>query len=151
MNIQFKSFAIGFVLGCLVPVLAFFGLMYIEGVGDNPVFRDQALSSGTHVKVTSFNLVWGVEHKDRNKGVDQLALEYVSSFTNGDEQGRERELLEVFELIRPASEQWGFDHAQVAAFPTIKRKGKYDLYLFDRTSEGKWAFTRKQMKVFVND
>jgi hypothetical protein len=57
----------------------------------------------------------------------------------------------MFELIRPVSELWGLKVAEVSAFPTVQRKGKYFIYVFSRGAEGKWRFERKPAKVFVND
>ena len=88
-----------------------------------PIFRDQVLASGKIVKVTSFNLVWGIEHGERRNRDDSFALEYVSSATVGDETALDQEIVEVFELIRPISEQWGFKGATISAFPTTQRIG----------------------------
>jgi hypothetical protein len=119
--------------------------------GHRPIWHDQKLLSGRTVKVTSFNLVWGVEHDERDTTKDCFALEYVSGDPQADPRRREAEATEVFELIRPVSEQWGFQTASIAGFPTVERKGKYDLYWFERKADGRWSFTRSEMKVFVND
>jgi len=37
------------------------------------------------------------------------------------------------------------------AFPTLQRKGRYDLYGFERNADGRWTFTRSDAKVFAND
>jgi hypothetical protein len=150
MKLQFKSVAIGFILACVLLVGAFFGFFYLEG-GSRPLFHDQVLASGKTIKVASFYLVWGVEHDERRTGDDSFQLEYVSSFANADQQARDLETLEVFELIRIASEQWGFAKATVSAFPTTERKGKYDIYAFSRASDGRWSFNRTQAKVFANN
>ena len=98
-----------------------------------------------------FNLVWGVEHGERRSGDDSFALEYVSSVANGDQTALDQETLEVFELIRPVSELWGFDHATISVFPTRQRKGKYYMYAFTRAPDGKWPFSRHSAKVHIND
>ena len=150
MKLQFKSLAIGFILASILIVGALFGFLYFDG-GSHPLFHDQVLASGKTIKVASFYLVWGGEHDERRPGDDSFQLEYVSSFANADQQARDLETLEAFELIRTVSEQWGFAKATVSAFPTTERKGKYDIYAFSRANDGKWLFNRTQAKVFVND
>lgn len=150
MKIQFKSVALGFVLAVLLLVGAFFGLWFLGGDHET-VFREQVLPSGKKIKITQFILAWGVEHKERRTGDDQLTLEYVSSAPDVDETALDRETLEVFELMRPISEQWGFDRAGISVFPMIQRKGKYFIYQFTRAPDGKWTFKRESAKVFVND
>lgn len=108
------------------------------------------LPSGATVKITSFNLVWGAEHDDRDPGKDCLALEFVSN-VRGDDAAGERELQEVFELIRPASESWGLRSAEIARFPTVERKGHYDFFAYSRTADGKWVYERSDRKVFATD
>jgi hypothetical protein len=115
------------------------------------VWHDLKLPSGKIVKVTSFNLVWGVEHDDRDATKDCFALEFVSANPQAEPRLREAEAAEVFELIRPVSEQWGFQAASIAGFPTLERKGRYDIYRFERQRDGKWSFTRAEAKVFAND
>lgn len=109
------------------------------------------LPSGAMVKITSFYLVWGVEHDERNPRDDCFSLEFVTNIPSGDEAARERELQEVFELIRPASETWGLKTAEVARFPTIERKGHYDLFAYKRAADGKWTYARSDRKVFATD
>jgi hypothetical protein len=75
----------------------------------------------------------------------------VSKAPHTDPAAVDRETVEVFELIRPVSELWGLKTANVSAFPSVQRKGKYFTYLFSRGSNGKWTFERKPAKVFVND
>lgn len=151
VKLQIKSVAVGFALASLLIFGAVAGLFWFADSRSRPVFHDQVLPSGKTVKVTSFNLAWGVEHDERRAGDDTFALEYVSTVPHTDEAALDMETLEVFELIRPASEQWGFKSAQISAFPTTQRKGKYYIYVFKRGPEGKWTFTRNSAKVFVND
>lgn len=101
--------------------------------------------------MTSFHLLWGVEHEERRSLDDTFGLEYVSSAAKGDLAVLDREISEVFELIRPISEQWGFNIATISAFPTTQRKGWYYIYAFTRERQGKWTFDRKLTKVFAND
>jgi len=97
------------------------------------------------------NFAWGVEHADRHTRDDCFVLEYVSTVPHADPAAVDRETLEAFELIRPSSELWGLNVANVSAFPSVKRKGRYYLYIFSRGSDGKWNFERKPTKVFIND
>jgi hypothetical protein len=154
VKIQLKSFALGFGFACLsfVGAIAAF-LTYPTDISQNaqPTVRQQTLPSGKTVEVTSFNLLWGVEHEERRSRDDTFGLEYVSSAAKGDVAALDREISEVFELIRPISEQWGFNIATISAFPTAKRKGWYYIYSFRREPQGKWTFDRKQTKVFIND
>jgi hypothetical protein len=100
------------------------------------------------IQVTSCQLVWGDEHGERHTNQDSFALEYVSSVTQPASQEVDREAVEVFELIRPISEQWGFTTATVAAFPSAERTGKYNFFIFSRSSDGRWSFKRQARKVF---
>ncbi|KGF71819.1 hypothetical protein DO97_15080 [Neosynechococcus sphagnicola sy1] len=68
-----------------------------------------------------------------------------------DQQSRDREAIEVFELIRPISEQWGFDKSELYAFPKTKRKGIYYIYTLKRNPDGKWAYEQHLSKVHIND
>ena len=109
---------------------------------------EQRLASGKVIKVTSCILVWGVEHGERHANQDSFALEYVTSISPSATQELDREALEVFELIRPISEQWGFSTASVAAFTSRERTGKYEVFNFSRSSDGRWSFSRTSAKVF---
>lgn len=115
------------------------------------VWRDQALPSGRVVKVTMAMLAWDDEHGERNPKGDAFSLEYVRSEPGADAAAREREALEVFELIRPTSELWGLRTATLAGFPAVERRGRYDLFVFRRGEDGAWAVERRDQKVFVDD
>jgi hypothetical protein len=115
------------------------------------VWHGETLASGSMVKVTSFNLVWGTDDDDRDVHKDSFAIEYVTADPGADTVRREAEALQVFELVRPVSEQWGFRSATLAAFPILERKGHYDLYIFERATDGRWSFKRSDMKVFANE
>jgi len=39
----------------------------------------------------------------------------------------------------------------VAGFPTTTRKGKYDLFVYQRRADGQWTVERSARKVFAND
>ena len=71
---------------------------------------------------------------------DCFVLEYVSTVPHTDPAAVDRETLETFELIRPVSELWGLNVANVSAFPSVQRKGKYFIYVFSRGPDGKWTF-----------
>jgi len=110
-----------------------------------PPFRTpwhaEKLASGSTIQVTSFNLVWGADHDDHTLGQDCFAIEYVALHPEADAQQRQSEATEVFELMRPASEQWGFAEATVAAIPTLDHHGPYDVYWFRRQPDGHWYAT----------
>lgn len=118
---------------------------------NRPIWHDQRLPSGRTIKVTSFNLVWGIEHDERDAAKDCFALEYVSSDPQASPQGHEAEAMEVFELIRPAAELWGMRTATLAAFPTLERKGRYGFYALERQSDGRWRAAYTERKVFATD
>ena len=111
---------------------------------NRPLWHDQLLPSGKTVKVMSFNLVWGIEHDDRDVTRDCLALEFVSSDPAAAPAAQEREAWDVFELIRPASELWRFTTANVSVFPTLERKGRRVVYVFTRGADGKWTTARSE-------
>ena len=126
--------------------------LLLSGCGEfRPVWREQQLPSGRVVKITSCMFTWGVEHDERSPDQDSFALEYVSAKPEAGDDAREQEAKEVFELIRSTSELWGCNRASVAGFPTIKRKGQYYLFAFQRAPDGKWSCTRSTPKVFAND
>ena len=126
---------------------------WLAGCGGpfRPLWHDTKLPSGRTIKVTSFNLVWGVEHDDRDVSQDSFALEYVMTDPDAAPAQREAEAAEVFELVRAASEQWGFRTATLAAFRQAERKGRYDLYVYTRQADGRWSSARTETKVFVTD
>lgn len=126
---------------------------FLAGCGETyrHVWHEETLSSGAKIKVTSFNLVWGAEHDDHALGGDCFSIEYVVSDPGADVQHREAEAALVFELLRPVSEQWAFSSAQMLAFPTLERRGRYDLYLFERQADGHWSSKRTERKVFATD
>jgi len=92
--------------------------------------------------------VWGVEHGERHLDQDSFSLEYVSAVPPTDSQELEREALDAFELIRPVSEQWHFATATVSAFRSAERTGKYDIFAFSRSPDGRWSSKRTTMKVY---
>lgn len=122
----------------ILLVLALVSVAGCDGPFRTP-WHGEALASGSAIKVTSFNLVWGAEHDDHALGKDCFAIEYVTSYPGADAKRREAEAAEVFELVRPVSEQWGFREATVAAIPMLEHRGLYDLYWFQRQSDGHWS------------
>lgn len=123
------------------------GCMEPPGGFKTPVC-EQHLPSGKVVKVTQCLLVWGVEHGERHTDQDQFSLEYVATVPQTATVELEKEALEVFELIRTASEQWSFTRASVSAFESVERSGPYQVFAFTRGADGKWSFERHPMKVF---
>jgi hypothetical protein len=120
---------------CLVTTL-------LVGCGEaRPLWRDQKLASGKQVKITSVYLAWGAEHDERFPNQDCFALQFVSAEPDAASPKREQEAWEVFELIRPVSEQWEFKSASLLGFRTIQRGGDYDLFVFKRADDGNWSLT----------
>ncbi len=125
-------------------VLLAFALPAVGCVGDGPFqapIHEQRLPSGKVVRVVSCLLAWGVEHDERHPDQDSFALEYLSSVPRDPAQELEAEVLEVFELIRPISEQWGLPMATVTALRTPDRTGTYDVFAFKRSASGDWTHT----------
>jgi hypothetical protein len=115
--------------------------------GDPGVVRasihDQRLASGKVVKVVSCVLAWGVEHDERFPDRDAFAIEYLSEVPRETPERLEREALEVFELIRPLSEQWGLPSATVTALRSPDHTGTWDVFSFQRSPSGDWSLTRQ--------
>jgi hypothetical protein len=154
VSIQRKSFALGVGFVCLLfvgAIAVFLASFTYSSRQAQPPFREHTLPSGKSVKITAFHLLWGVEHDERRSHDDTFGLEYASAAAQGDLAVLDREIAEVFELIRPISEQWGLTVATIAAFPTTKRQGRYYIYTFTREPQGQWTFERKPAKVFIND
>jgi len=86
-------------------------------------------------------LAWGVDHDDRLPQQDAFQVEYLSTVPREQSQELEREVLEVFEMIRPLSEQWGLTNAAVVALRTLERTGTYDVFGFTRSAAGAWMHT----------
>jgi hypothetical protein len=119
--------------------------------GFRTLFHEESLSSGQKVKVTMMALVWGGRPGDDGctMGSDCFHLEFVSNNPNAELPRRTAEAQEVFELIRPSLEQWGFTNAEVLGFKQIERTGDYDLFLFNRAADGKWSCQQKAASVFA--
>jgi hypothetical protein len=124
----------------LVLVSLFVGLLPACSES-HPTWREQKLPSGRAVQVLFMTLAWGVEHDERFPDRDAFALWYVTRLPEGGPEEREQEAREVFELIRPISEQWGFRSASLSAYRTPQRGRYYDLFLFNRSNDGQWACT----------
>jgi len=125
-------------LSALVPAVLLCGLMGCGGA--NPEIlertRKQVLPSGK--QITLIDVHFGFGARD-NLGNDSFVVGYVSTDPNAGPTVNQQEALEVFELIRPVSEQWGLKEAEVEAFPTSKNKGSYVSYQFRRAPDGKWS------------
>jgi hypothetical protein len=111
-------------------------------------FREQRLPSGGVIKITSCLLAWGDDHGPAG---DAFELEYVSAIPSSQTEHREREAREAFELIRPVAEQLGLADASVAAFTTLERTGRYDLFIFTRSTTTTWSIRHEERKVHIND
>jgi hypothetical protein len=154
VQIDKKSLALGFGAGSLLfvgAIAVFLGYFAYSTRDYEPPFREQTLPSGKQIKVTSFHLLWGVDHEERHDRDDTFGLEYASGAPLTDLEALDAEVLQVFELMRPVSEQWKFDIATISAFPATQRKGRYYLYSFKRAEQGTWTFERSPAKVFIND
>lgn len=129
-----------------VTLLFVLALLSLAGCGGDGPFRTpwhaETLASGKTVKVTSFNLVWGAEQDpEHTLGKDCFAIAFVMSDAHADVAARDAEAAEVFELVRPASEQWGFSEATVSAIPTLDYRGQYDLYWYRQGADKRWSAT----------
>jgi hypothetical protein len=107
-------------------------------------WREQTLPSGRVVKVAAFYLALGLEHDERLPGHDCFGLEFVFGRAAAEPDEREQEAKEVFELIRPISEQWGFATATLTAFATPERARHFDFFVFRRAPDGLWSCQREQ-------
>jgi hypothetical protein len=104
-------------------------------------WHPEKLASGSTVKVTAFDLVWGAGHGDDDHvmGPDCFKITYVTALSGADIPQRDAEALQAFELVRPVSEQWGLRSAEVAAIPTLEHRGPYDVYEFQQKPDGSWS------------
>lgn len=116
-------------------------------VVNQPIWHDQLLPSGKTVKILSFNLAWGIEHDDRHVDQDCFSLEFVTADPAADAAAKEREAWEVFELVRPGSELWGFKTAVLSARTSVARKGGYDIFTFTRGADGTWSVAASELKI----
>ena len=138
------------------PLLALaLALVILSGCGRQEGFRtlfhEESLSSGHAVKVTMLALVWGGRPGDDGctMGSDCFHLEFVSNDPKAELPRRTAEAQEVFELIRPSSEQWGFTNAEVLGFKQLERTGDYDIFAFNRTPDGKWSCKQQNTSVYA--
>ena len=150
MKIKIKYLAIGFFAACILGIVCMISFSLFEN-DSNMTFHEQNLPSGKSIKITMCNFVWGGEHNERFANQDCFAIEYVMSSPNITQDAKDREAIEVFELIRPISEQWKINIAEVISFPTMKRKGMYYIYSLNRTPNGTWDYRRDSAKVHIND
>jgi hypothetical protein len=124
-----------------LAVLSFIVLVWYGCGGEfHTPWREQKLPSGKSVKITSLQIAWGVEHDEpRSPDRDCFVLQFVYTAPDANDDAHEQEAKEVFELIRPASELWGFTMGELMAYSTIEPGRHYDLFLFQRSSDGKWS------------
>lgn len=118
----------------------------LSGCGEyRTLTHDQKLPSGRTVKIVSTQLAWGVEHDERFPDKDSFSLEFLTSYPNGEASAREQEAREVFELIRPLSEQWGLKIASVSSLENTERRGRTVIFNFERQPSGEWKSTNFTM------
>lgn len=119
-----------------------FGVLSSSGCGGDfhEPWREQKLPGGGSVKVKSLQIAWGVEHDEPRKPErDCFVLQFVYNAPNAGDDGHAREAKDVFELIHPISEQWGFSSAELMAYASTEPDRHYDLFFFERTPDGKWS------------
>jgi hypothetical protein len=143
--------ALAVVLFLFLALAALFFILFRTNDVFHPLFHEESLSSGQKVKVTMMALVWGGRPGEDGctMGGDCFHLEFVSNDPNAELPKRTAEAQQVFELIRPPSEQWGFTNAEVLGFKQLERTGDYDLFEFDQGTNGNWSCTQKTMSVFA--
>jgi hypothetical protein len=151
MRIDIKSVALGAVFSVFLAGGSVAALFLFSGPHIRTIYHKVIPLAGNPVEVMMCHFAWGVEHAERDDRKDCFVLEYASTAPHADLAAVDRETLKAFELIRPVSELWGLKTAEVSAFPSVERKGKYFIYLFSRSPDGKWAFQRNPAKVFIND
>lgn len=126
-------------------LLIFCAGLFLSGCSDHSaLWREQKLPSGRTVKVMSTQLAWGSEHEERIQSNDCFVLEFVYTNPEATEEARESEAKEVFELIRPISEQWGFTVATLSAYKVPERRPGYDFYIFQRGADGRWSCKKEK-------
>ena len=146
MKHQAKTLIAGLVIASVSILLILF-IFSFQKESSRMLFRDQILPSGSVMKVSSFNLVQRKENKNHKRSKACFALEYASSVSNAEPESKAREALEAFELIRPISEQWGLDTASISALQSSNRNGAYDKFVFKRSADGKWFYSRYPAKL----
>ena len=132
-------------LRVLVPVAFIFALL---GCGEVTsafprTMRNQILPNGNHIILVDVNFLFS----GRNTGNDSFSIQYIENNQNSDAQTKLEEAKEVFELIRPTSELWGLNEAEIMAFPNLKIRNKAITYRFKRTNDGKWSVERSNATI----
>ena len=144
MKGQLKYFILGFMSAIILVICIVVGSILYDAKMPM-VYREQSLPSGRMLQVVSFSLRWDTgDHDMLNTSGDGFVLECIAP--QKEPQIEEWEILAVFELIRPISEQWGFKTASIDVFPSTQRKGTHSVFVFRRSADGKWSFK----KVYVN-
>jgi len=106
MKPQIKFFSFGFFFACF-SLLGIFAYMLHHDGNIRMLVHDQVLPSGKTVQITSFNLVWGEEHSDRNPGNDCFNLEYVSNVPHAEPEVRDLIPMSQAEVAIDVPEQPG--------------------------------------------
>lgn len=152
MNQKIKYIISGFLIAVVMELTAIFTTFLLMTNDNEMIYHETELPNGKQIKITMCNLVWGIEHSERTESADCFEIEYIMSSPNQDDNQRDKEALEVFELIKPISEQWKIKKAALLAFPTLKRKGTYYVYSLDKDENGKWSsYKVNKANVHIND
>lgn len=104
MKAKIKYFIAGSVIAmllCVAGVVSFF----IYEAKRPMTYYDQVAPSGSRIKLVSFNLSRGMEHGVRYASQDCFYIEYICAVPHAPQEAKDKEALDVFELIRPVSEQ----------------------------------------------
>lgn len=141
MKTKLLFFIFGLSAAAVLAAGTFLSLVYFQD-NQSPIVREQVLAPGKTIKILSFLLAWGMDHSQRLPEQDSFSLDYVSAAIETDTESINKEALQVFELIRPVSEQWGFNMATVSAFRSTSRNGQYYIFAFKRAENGSWSFER---------
>ena len=153
MRLEWKSLLLGAAAAVLgmgaLGAAGFFLLFTTHGGPQEQRHRTLRLASGRSLEVISLHLAYGDDHSGRGSIDDGLCVEYVTAAA--DDAARELEANEVFQAIRPMAESLGLPSAEVSAFPTLVRKGRYQVYARTRGAGGAWSSKVVEAKVFVND
>jgi hypothetical protein len=146
MRVDWKSMLLG--AGAAVGAMVAAGwLFFAVGPSGPKEQRHRALKlpSGRTVEMTALYFAFGDEHSGRGPVDDGVSVNYVRSSAADTASGKEPS--EVFEAIRPLSEALGVTSAEVCAFPTLVRKGRFEIFSYSRDAAGSWTSKRSEMKL----
>jgi len=150
MRVDGKSMLLGAAAAVLTLVAA--GALFLGVAPGGPKeqhHRTLKLASGRRLEVTALYLGFGDDHSGRGAVDDGVCVEYVTP--SPEDGSRDKEVVEVFEAIRPLAESLVVESASVSAFRSLLRKGRYERHDFTRDAAGAWTSKRVEAKVFAND